>query len=97
MLKLTKALLCSFILASSAAFAETVHVPIGQQGLNRQYLEKPKQGMTKTQVEQKFGEPRNWEPPVGDPPISRWIYDGFTVYFEYDHVIHSVSVHSPVN
>jgi hypothetical protein len=27
---------------------------------------------------------------VGDPPISRWVYDHFTVYFEYDKVLHSV-------
>ena len=29
-------------------------------------------------------------PAVGKPPISRWEYPGFVVYFEHDHVIHSV-------
>jgi len=27
---------------------------------------------------------------VGDPPISRWEYADFTVYFEYDRVVHAV-------
>jgi hypothetical protein len=30
---------------------------------------------------------------VGDPPITRWVYDRFTVYFENDRVIHSVVHH----
>jgi hypothetical protein len=31
---------------------------------------------------------------VGKPPISRWEYPGFIVYFESDHVIHSVVANS---
>ena len=29
-------------------------------------------------------------PEVGDPPIIRWIYPSYTVYFEYQYVINSV-------
>jgi hypothetical protein len=29
-------------------------------------------------------------PAVGRPPISRWEYPGFIVYFEHEHVIHAV-------
>ena len=42
------------------------------------------------EVKQRFGMPREMSSPVGDPPISRWIYDQYTVYFEYRCVIHSV-------
>src|ERR1700677_3035593 len=50
----------------------------------------PARGMTMTQVAGKFGDPVTKVPAVGSPPISRWEYSGFVVYFERDHVIHAV-------
>jgi hypothetical protein len=50
----------------------------------------PARGMTMEQVASRFGKPENKVPAVGKPPISRWEYPGFVVYFENDHVIHSV-------
>lgn len=50
----------------------------------------PENGVTMDEVSARFGEPASKVPPVGDPPISRWVYDQFTVYFEYQRVIHSV-------
>ncbi len=50
----------------------------------------PGRGMTMEQVEAKFGPPRERLPSVGDPPITRWVYDDFTVYFEYEYVIDAV-------
>lgn len=52
---------------------------------------KPSRGMTQARVEQSFGEPSRRVGAVGDPPISRWEYPDFVVFFEYDKVIHSVS------
>jgi hypothetical protein len=51
----------------------------------------PGHGMTMTQVEEKFGAPLEKSPEVGDPPINRWIYNNFTVYFEYQYVINAVT------
>lgn len=51
----------------------------------------PTRGMTEQSVEARFGEPVTRVAPVGDPPIARWEYPGFIVYFEYDRVIHSVT------
>lgn len=51
----------------------------------------PVRGMHKDQVRAKFGQPKETLPPVGDPPITRWVYDGYTVYFEYSYVIQSVA------
>lgn len=51
---------------------------------------RPMKGMTMAQVEQRFGAPLNRLDPVGIPPITRWVYDRFTVYFEHQYVIHSV-------
>lgn len=50
----------------------------------------PERGTTKDSVRQRLGDPVREVPAVGDPPISRWVYDQFTVYFEYDRVLHSV-------
>ena len=50
----------------------------------------PARGMTMAQVASKFGDPLSKVAAVGTPPISRWEYSGFVVYFERDHVIHTV-------
>jgi hypothetical protein len=52
---------------------------------------KPTRGMTQARVEANFGAPQSRVSPVGDPPITRWEYSNFVVFFEYDKVIHSVT------
>lgn len=54
-------------------------------------IAKPVNGMSMNAVIQDFGEPENRMSPVGDPPITRWLYNQFTVYFERNLVIHSVT------
>lgn len=81
--------------ASSTLVAETVKIPVGQQPAG-QALEKPTLGMSMAMVEQKFGEPVERLPARGEPPISRWVYDQFVVYFESNIVIHSVVKHRPL-
>lgn len=51
---------------------------------------RPTRGMTQASVESKFGSPVTIAAPVGDPPITRWEYADFVVFFEYDKVIHAV-------
>ncbi|MEM7277843.1 MAG: hypothetical protein AAF385_06925 [Pseudomonadota bacterium] len=66
-------------------------VSIAQSGDSASYKqERPTRGMTKSAVERNFGAPQVKRAAVGDPPISRWEYQGFIVYFEYNHVIHAV-------
>lgn len=50
----------------------------------------PTRGMDMDNVRNVFGEPQEEHAPVGDPPITRWDYDGYSVFFEYDKVLHSV-------
>lgn len=57
--------------------------------------DKPTSGMSMEKVEAKFGAPSRRLPAVGggstaQPPITRWEYPGFTVYFENNHVVHTV-------
>jgi hypothetical protein len=53
-------------------------------------LLRPTNGRTMDQVKARFGEPVKVYPAVGKPPITRWNYPQFSVYFEHNLVIHSV-------
>jgi hypothetical protein len=53
-------------------------------------MELPVNGMKKSEVQARFGDPVDQNGAVGDPPISSWVYDRWTVYFEYDLVLFSV-------
>jgi hypothetical protein len=52
--------------------------------------ERPARGSSMASVEARFGAPGNRSSAVGKPPITRWDYPDFVVFFEYDHVLHSV-------
>ena len=49
----------------------------------------PIRGATKAQIQEQYGQPRDTRGPVGDPPITRWIYSDFSVVFEYDKALHA--------
>ena len=89
-----RTLLMSAVLAAGASLAglaqaDIVAVPDGIAVKESDGIA-PARGMTMNQVASKFGAPVTKVPAVGNPPISRWEYPGFVVYFERDHVIHSV-------
>lgn len=55
----------------------------------------PRRGASMAEVEAKFGAPVEKHAPVGGgsrstPPITRWTYAGFSVYFEHRHVVNAV-------
>ena len=52
---------------------------------------RPARGMTMDQVREQFGAPRDVMGPVGNPPITRWVYPNFVVHFEDEYVIHSAA------
>ena len=82
------ALLIGCAIAGGAA-AETVvvdgHVEVAQSAIAR-----PVRGATMDAVKAKFGAPERQFPAVGKPPITRWDYPAFSVYFEFNRVVHSV-------
>ena len=86
-------LLLAAVLASGLAGAETIAVDSGI-AVKESDVVTPTRGMTMDQVSTKFGTPVTKVPAIGKPPISRWEYPGFVVYFEADHVIHSVIANS---
>lgn len=81
-----------FIVFASPALvlAEDIKIPIGTQTPESKQIARPITGTTKEQVKNQFGKPIKENGPKGKPPISNWEYAEFTVYFENNHVIHSV-------
>ncbi len=60
----------------------------------------PRRGASMGEVERAFGPPGERHPPAGGgspkhPPITRWDYERFSVFFERKHVIHSVVRDAP--
>ena len=82
------ALLIGCAIAGGAA-AETVVVD-GHVQLEQSSIARPGRGTTMHEVEAKFGTPAKRYPAVGKPPITRWDYPSFSVFFEYNRVVHSV-------
>jgi hypothetical protein len=77
---------------SAGISAETLKMDGTENADQSAYREsgRPTRGMTQSRVEANYGVPQSRHPPVGDPPISRWDYARFVVYFEHDRVIHAV-------
>lgn len=92
----TALILTGWLLIGPPLQAETINIPLGQQaGASHQPL--PVHGTSHSSVLQRYGEPVARHPAVGQPPISRWDYPDFSVYFEHNHVVHSVRQHTPAS
>lgn len=83
------------LLAPTALLADTLTIPPGSQGADLDASNLPHRGQSKRAVLERFGLADEEHKPVGQPPITRWDYRDFSVYFEYDHVINSVRHHQP--
>ena len=73
--------------------AETILLPVASQGNYLGEITKPVKGQKQQQISHQFGTPIHTSGPAGTPPITRWDYRDFSVYFEGDVVIHSVLKH----
>ncbi len=75
------------LLAPAVVFADVLIIDEVRQ-VGRMDL--PENGQSKSAIETKFGNPGYRHQAVGDPPIYRWDYGTYSVYFEYDLVLFSV-------
>ena len=84
------AIALALLLLGPAVQAEQVEMPLNkaERGCKQAC---PTRGMTMAAVKNRFGEPTQRRSGVGDPPISRWLYDDFIVYFENNRVLHTVA------
>jgi len=85
-----KLLVLAVLSVANMALAEDVAMPNTNAAPQQTPIKLPPRGSTMSSVEASFGAPAQREAAVGQPPITRWEYSGFVVYFEYEHVIHSV-------
>jgi hypothetical protein len=79
--------------AAAPVLAETIVID-DQVQLRDNGVDKPARGSSMKSVEARFGAPSSRHATVGKPPITRWDYPGFSVYFEYEHVVHAVAASS---
>ena len=88
----TATALAGAVMTAPAAHADTL-APPAQPRATAGVL--PQRGLSMAQVERRYGAPQEKLPTAGGdaprhPPIHRWRYAGYTVYFERNRVIHSV-------
>lgn len=86
----TTMLVLGIALPSLQAYAEQVRVPIMSHPEARASMDLPRTGQSREAVKARFGSPQDTKGPTGEPPITQWLYDDFVVYFEHNHVIHTV-------
>ena len=90
MVKTIPATLAVLALASAVSRADTLLLD-GIEMDSQTSAMRPRAGTSMTNVESTYGTPAERRGPVGEPPITRWDYPSFSVYFEHDRVVHAVA------
>ena len=86
-------LLVSFSLMSQPALAgDALTIPGHEEISQKQVM--PNRGISMEAVLSEFGEPDERFGPVGDPPITEWVYGSFRVYFEHEVVLHAIDLNT---
>lgn len=86
-----KRLLIGLTLAAAAGLANADTLLLDGVEMDSQTAtSRPGRGTAMERVESTYGTPAERFPAIGEPPITRWEYPGFTVYFEHNLVIHTV-------
>lgn len=88
-MSIVRNLLLFALFSAPAAMAETLSTTTGDPAAA---FDRPARGSSMATVASRFGEPSNRHAAVGEPPITRWDYPQFSVYFEHDRVLHAVIV-----
>lgn len=84
-----------FGVSLNPAQADTLAMPDKANVETETYsIDLPGRGMSMAEVEKRFGPPGKKEDEIGNPPITRWLYEDFIVYFEYQYVIHAIVTQS---
>ncbi|MDH5355143.1 MAG: hypothetical protein OEY09_11940 [Gammaproteobacteria bacterium] len=94
MLKKHYFLILAGLLVAPASQAENLAIP--GHTVNGETQVMPRRGINMDAVIEEFGQPDERFGPVGDPPITEWVYGGFRVYFEHELVLHSINLNTLV-
>lgn len=89
---MTRMVLTLVLLSGSAIWASmaSADVLLIEEVRHAQAMAVPENGASMAEVEARFGSPGSKQGPVGDPPITQWVYERWSVYFEYDKVLFTV-------
>lgn len=89
---MTRMVLTLVLLSGSAFWASmaSADVLLIEEVRHAQAMAVPENGTSMAEVEARFGSPGSKQGPVGDPPITQWVYERWSVYFEYDKVLFTV-------
>ncbi len=95
-----KILVAASLLCSSSVFAAHNLSPPPGTDETVTVVATPQKGQTMQAVVREFGAPSRKHAAAGGdtpkhPPITRWDYAGFSVFFEHAHVVDSVSPDHP--
>ncbi len=86
-------LLVSFSLMSQPVLAGADLTIPGHASISQKQV-MPKRGISMEAVLNEFGEPDERYGPIGEPPITEWVYGSFRVYFEHEAVLHSIDLNT---
>lgn len=87
----SKRILMGLALAAAAGLAQADTLIIDGLDMDTQSASsRPTRGTAMERVEATYGAPTQRHGAIGEPPITRWEYPGFTVYFEHNLVLHTV-------
>lgn len=80
------------LMASTTAFSDVLLIDsVHEAPVNSQEgIPRPTRGMNMDQVKRQYGAPPITHPRIGEPPITRWEYSDYSVFFEHQHVLTSV-------
>lgn len=81
---------CSLLLCTTSSLLNAEVISIGKQSPDVDRSQLPQRGMSMAKVSGQYGAPVKKSAAVGNPPITQWIYDRYTVYFEHQHVVQTV-------
>ncbi len=88
---IVRTLLLIALSVAQPALAQTLDMATGDPAAAS---DRPNRGSSMAAVQSRYGEPTSRHEAVGNPPITRWDYPQFAVYFENDRVLHAVIVKS---
>lgn len=89
-MKIPSFLVAAFVVCAAPLVSAEIISVDGNMSVRNTAVDRPARGSTMQSVESHFGAPTAKHAAVGKPPITRWDYPTFSVFFENDRVIHAV-------
>ena len=90
MTRMVLTLMLAFIAGLAPYGLLTADVLLIEEVRQAERMDLPENGQSMDDVRARFGDPASKNAAVGDPPITRWDYERFSVYYEYGLVLFTV-------